>query len=34
MDQPPYDNFIHALNQLWLIRALDDNGILTKLGKE
>jgi pre-mRNA-splicing factor ATP-dependent RNA helicase DHX38/PRP16 len=34
MDKPPADNFLHALNQLWSLRALTNTGALTKLGHE
>lgn len=34
MDRPPLDNFMHALAQLWSLRALANDGSLTKLGKE
>lgn len=34
MDPPPLDNFLHAMNQLWSLRALDNEGKLTKLGKD
>lgn len=34
MDRPPLDNFMHALTQLWSLRALSDDGALTDLGKE
>ncbi|KAK8866543.1 hypothetical protein M9Y10_009507 [Tritrichomonas musculus] len=34
MDRPPLDNFMHALTQLWSLRALSDDGSLTELGKE
>lgn len=34
IDRPPIDNFMHALTQLWFIRALNDDGSLTELGKE
>ena len=34
LDRPPIDNFMHALTQLWFIRALNDDGSLTELGKE
>lgn len=34
MDRPPIDNFMHALTQLWSLRALSDDGTLTELGKE
>ncbi|OHT08743.1 helicase [Tritrichomonas foetus] len=34
MDRPPLDNFMHALTQLWSLRALADDGSLTDLGRE
>ena len=34
MDRPPVDNFTHALSQLWFLRAINNDGTLTDLGKE
>lgn len=34
MDPPPIDNFVHAMNQLWSLRALDNEGRLTQLGRD
>ena len=34
MDRPPLENFMHALTQLWSLRALADDGSLTDLGSE
>jgi len=34
MDKPPADNFLHALYQLWSLRAIDNDGNLTEIGKE
>lgn len=34
MDSPPLDNFMHALIQLWSLRAINNEGNLTQLGKD
>ncbi|KAH0790152.1 pre-mRNA-splicing factor ATP-dependent RNA helicase PRP16 [Histomonas meleagridis] len=34
MDRPPLDNFMHALTQLWSLRALDNEGNLTQMGRD
>ncbi|KAK4876670.1 hypothetical protein RN001_009176 [Aquatica leii] len=34
MDPPPQDNILNSLYQLWILGALDNTGILTKLGRQ
>lgn len=34
MDPPPQDNILNSLYQLWILRALDHTGMLTKLGRQ
>ncbi|KAB0795763.1 hypothetical protein PPYR_09824 [Photinus pyralis] len=34
MDPPPQDNILNSLYQLWILGALDNTGLLTKLGRQ
>jgi pre-mRNA-splicing factor ATP-dependent RNA helicase DHX38/PRP16 len=34
LDRPPVDNFMHALSQLWFLKAIDGCGRLTELGRQ
>lgn len=34
MDPPPHDNMHNSMHQLWMLGALDNNGLLTRLGRK
>ena len=34
MDPPPHDNITNSMYQLWVLRALDNTGELTKMGRQ
>jgi HrpA-like RNA helicase len=34
MDRPSRDSLVHAMEQLYALSALDDQGMLTKLGRD